>query len=258
MFDYSKIVYNRLNLDYDRDEFIEEYDQLIFPNSPDIEALQMENYDLSNRLNSVWKMVPQELYPKQCLGVVDPIDPSKRTILRNEIPAWKIESLVFCPDDKETAYKSWFGSIVFRNNNLSRNFIWKPQYQNLKISKFIKNLPITDIKMVRCFMLMPGSFIGIHRDSALESLSSNKIWENGYISITLNLSSGGSPLWYMKEFSHDLDTIDWTKFYKTDDDHAFLFNDYYPHGVPIISSIRRQIRITAKPTMNFEKYLLRS
>ena len=255
MFNYSDIIYKRLLLEYDRECFIKEYDEFILPNSPDIEALQIENYKLSRYLNSIWKMVPEDLYAKQCLGSPDPNDSAKRTIIRNEIPAWKIESLVFCPEDKQSAYNSWFGSIVFRNNNLSKDFVWKDQYKDLQIVKFIKHLPLTDIKMVRCFSLMPGSFVGIHRDSKLDSLSTNKIWDNGYISITLNLSNGGSPLWYMNEFSYDLSKVDLTKVYKSDDDLAFLFNDYYPHGVPIVNSIRRQIRITAKPTKEFQKYL---
>jgi hypothetical protein len=69
----------------------------------------------------------------------------------------------------------------------------------------------------------------------------SKVAKNGYVIMTLNITDGGGPLYWA------LDGEECTKPLKANDD-VYLTNDYFLHGVPVMTSRRRQLRITGIPT----------
>jgi hypothetical protein len=61
------------------------------------------------------------------------------------------------------------------------------------------------------------------------------------------LSDGGHPLFYSL-VSDERTAL-------TTDAPIYVFNDYNLHGVPYVNAVRRQVRITGKPTEEFFKKL---
>lgn len=248
--DFSNLIYAKLNFDYSEDTFIREYDQHILPNSVPIGNNAL-GWSKTKLINKFWNMVPDAVYEQ-----ADVLD-DKNNIIKQGYPCWEGTSLIFAYIRDETERDlSRHGSVAFRNTRKgSYPYAFKDKYNNLEIVKFIKNLPITEIIGIRCVSLQPGGMATIHRDSnsynyGESTARNNHLWKDGYISITLNLSNGGKPLYYSLD-----DEIENPMLI---DDKIYLFNDFVLHGVPIVESRRRQIRITAKPTAELEKFVDKS
>jgi hypothetical protein len=170
-------------------------------------------------------------------------------IEKRGIEQWMANSLIeLITDNKDLLFLSRLGSVAVRNKMLKDGeYRFKETYEDLNITKWIKQLPIKKFIGVRCVSLKPGTFATIHKDennfqfhSSGTSLPTNIVWEAGFISITLNISDGGEPLYYSVD-------EDIAKPFKANDP-VYLFNDYCLHGVPVVSSRRRQIRVTGIPT----------
>jgi hypothetical protein len=159
--------------------------------------------------------------------------------------SWYANSLLYCDTDNEEFKKlSEIGSIVVRNNLMDKaKWYWKSEFEHLELSKFIKNLPLTNIFHVRTLCMPPGRLSMIHRDSKRSNLKKTFLSSRGYLTITLNLSDGAQPLFF------SLLTDEYTPI-KTFAD-SFVFRDFNYHGVPTVKSWRRQVRITGKPTKDF-------
>jgi len=245
--DFSNLIYAKLNFDYPEEIFIREYDQFILPNSVPIgnNVLGWSNTKLINKL---WNMVPETVYEQ-----ADVLD-EKNNVIKQGYPCWEGTSLIFAyTRNEEERELSRHGSVAFRNTRKgSYTYTFKEKYLDLEIVRFIQNLPITGIIGVRCVSLQPGGMATIHRDSnsfnyGESTAKNNHLWKDGYISITINLSNGGKPLYYCRD--NDLDNPMFI------DDKIYLFNDFVFHGVPVVNSRRRQIRITARPTPELEKFV---
>ena len=81
-------------------------------------------------------------------------------------------------------------------------------------------------------MMLPAGSIGlVHVDSTSDYYRNN-------VSITLNVSNGGSPIIFEEQGTQ----------FSALQEPAFLFRDDCYHGVPRVSSNRIQIRINGKPS----------
>lgn len=244
MIDTKKIIYAKLNLNFPKEKFIEEYDKFILPNSIPIVSGR-GTWAATRRINDHWKMVSQEVYDKTDVLELN------GTVTKRGYPNWDGTSLVYLDsDDEKMKRASIHGSVSVRNIIADKGiYKFKEEYDSLEIVRFIKSLPLTHIIGVRCVSLSPNSFASIHKDSMnlpsldKSSIVNNHLWNTGFISVTLNLSNGGQPLFFSDEANY-LEPM-------TVDDDCYMFNDYYWHGVPLVTSRRRQIRITAKPLENF-------
>jgi len=244
---FRNIVYAKLNIDFDRELFIEEYDKFILPDGMWISNKNPTN---SAELNDIWGMVPSELYCTTDYFEQDGDYTTSRTV-RGERRMWIMKQLMSMRTEGITdpymLKMAPLGGPGLRNVTLSTDykFFVKPEFENLEIVKWIQNLPIEEIHSLHCVSLAPGCFATIHRDQKSmydgdSSAGMSKVFNSGFVTLSLNISSGGSPLWYA------LDGKDITKPYKVDDP-VFITNDYFSHGVGVCTERRRQIRITAIP-----------
>jgi len=239
----KEIAYCKLNLSFNSDVFIKEYDEYILPNSrPIVNGLR--SWELTRSINRAWGMVDPDIY-----DTCNVQDTFGSTIIDRGSEQWQAISLIEAiSNDPNIYHKSLIGSVVIRNNYLGEiDYRFKEMYKDLEISKWIQKLPLSKLIGVRCVSLKPGTFASIHRDENNinhqkngSSISNNKLWNAGFVTITLNLSDGGYPI-YTALDSNLNDPI-------MINDQVYLFNDYCIHGVPVVNTRRRQIRITGKPT----------
>jgi hypothetical protein len=232
MIDIKTLTYCELDLEYNRELFCQEVDQHILPSSVLIEATAFTEIERLSYVNDAWNMVSTDDYHKH-----------------NSHKAWMVNSLIYSQTDEDQLKTlSIHGSIVTRNKLLGAGkWAWKEEFAELALTKFVKQLPLVDIIHARILCLFPGKMAAIHRDNRTKSLTSKLLSDSGYVTITLNLSDGGQPLFYSLVSDENSP--------RTTNAAIYAFNDYNLHGVPYVNSIRRQVRITGKPTEEFFKKL---
>jgi hypothetical protein len=260
MINFKQLVYGKINLQYDRELFINEYDQVIAPRSVKV-YISDKVLNITAHNNREWNMVDPDIYSK-----IETRSAYNHQHITGEYPTWDGISLVYLDcEDVEFRESSKLGSIAVRNYALDNYGEYKflPEYENLEITKFIKNLPLTDIIGVRCLSLPSNTFGIIHRDNrnslpkngtvdnkykTVQQITNNKIWAEGFIQITINISDGGVPLMFVNTEQMSKNTF-------TTVEPIYLFNDFVFHGVPLTTGIRRQIRITGRPTPELVKLI---
>lgn len=246
--DYSNLAYAKINLSYDKNKFIHEYDNYILPLAKET-ACSRATMEGTRLLNLAWKMVPDELYDKSDYHIQEGDDDSFK-FFKGQFPQWRLQQLMrlseTSSDPLVEKYAKKGGGVAFRNASLNYNFEIKPQYRNLQIVKWIvDNLPFEKINHIQCISIEPTGFITIHRDarslySKENAILENKVFKSGFIVVNINISNGGSPLFWALDGKDVFTPL-------TCDDDIYLTNDYFFHGVGICSSRRRQIRITGIP-----------
>jgi hypothetical protein len=259
MINFKNIVYAKANIEYNRELFIKEYDQFIAPRSVKV-FIGYKLLKSTENNNREWNMVDPEIYLK-----IETRDEANQPI-SGEYTTWNGISLVYLDcEDEDFKQSSKLGSIAVRNYALDNYGEYKflPEYENLEITKFIKNLPLTNIIGVRCLSLPENTFGIIHRDNrnslpgngttdskykTVQQITNNKIWKEGFVQITINISDGGVPLMYVNTERMSKNTF-------TTVEPIYLFNDFVFHGVPLTTGIRRQIRITGRPTPELAKLI---
>lgn len=259
MIDFHSLVVAELSgLDYDREAFAKEYDQRILPVSSNVrngEDVLLHTIEANRK----WRMVDPDKYVKADVRSKTgaPID--------NGYPSWKGASLVYLDSqDRELAENSKNGSVSIRNYVLDKHgeFKFFPEYEDLMITQYIKNLPLDTIIGVRCVSLREDTFAIIHRDNSnflpssqrslqVQRMVDNFLWRQGFVQVTINISDGGVPMFYSS--SSDL-----TDAYQTVNYPVYLFNDFFYHGVPLTTGRRRQIRVTGRPTPALIKHINQS
>lgn len=246
-FDYANLAYCKINLQYDKDVFIKEYDEFILPDSVHINNGK-RSLDYTLETNKRWNMVDPAIY--ETIDYFEqPGDATTLKVYERERRSWKMCQLMELVVHEQTPalLKRYakFGGSSMRNETLGMEYKLKEKYQNLHIVNWIKNnIPVFDILHLHCVSIEPGGFASIHRDMKglydnNSSAGVNKVYTSGYVVICINISSGGVPLYW------SFDGINAPHFIVDDD--IYLTNDYFLHGVPVCTSRRRQIRITAKP-----------
>ena len=248
--DFSNLAYAKLNLNFDADVFAKEYDEKILPRGIPI-CNSMKSKDDTAPINEIWGMVSPEEYAKADTYVQNDNAMSFRYI-KNLRPQWKMIQLMELNTTDITngllLFYSKQGGTSIRNETLDSKYKFniKAMFADLKIYKWIQeNIPMEEIKSLHCVSIEPGGLSTIHRDSkgfydAKTSAGKNRVYKNGYVIINLNISNGGGPLWWC------LDGPGVKTPYKSDD-QVYLTNDYFLHGVPLMETRRRQIRIMGKP-----------
>ena len=245
---YSDIAYAKLNLDFDHRVFSLEYDKLILPYSKPIYNNIM-SWELTRGLNQTWNMVAPETYDKCNVYT------GYRQHEDRGVPQWQMTQLMCLePNESDSTMikeQIQFGGTFARNMTLGRDWEIKPEFENLKIIKFIKTLPIKKMCSIHCVSLEPGTFASIHRDARWyaeagkeNTVEKNGVSQRGFAVITLNISDGGVPLYWALDNQYDK--------VKFANDPVYMCSDYFVHGVPICTSRRRQIRITAMPDEGFD------
>lgn len=254
---YSNIAYAKVNLAYDRELFVKEYDKLILPNTRPI-CNGMVVVEKTAPLNSIWKMVPDDIYKNI---VASEYDSDGNFILHKEgrLPTWQMAQLMYIkPEGVDEAVlkgsmNGYGGGTTLRNTQFEKEWFIKPEFEKLKIVEFIKTLPFKKLIFIHCVSLEPGQFAGIHRDNrgvatGINTNTNNELAKNGHVVLTLNISDGGVPLYWALD-GDDRFTP------KMANDTAYITSDYFLHGVPVTTSRRRQIRVTGIPTDDFAKLL---
>lgn len=243
---YSNIAYAELDLHYDQDLFANEYDRCILPASRPI-SNGRPSWQGTRKLNQQWDMVDPGLYDLCDINV-------KNGVLHRGIPQWQMTQLMQLVleehDSNELKSMHQLGGTTLRNQLLHRTWELKPAFQDLEIVKWIQQLPITDIKSIHCVSIEPGQFASIHRDNrqTQSNTKHNAVYKQGFVVMTLNITNGGVPLYWA------LDGKD-SQNCRHADASAYITSDYFLHGVPVVTSRRRQVRITARPNEQFERLL---
>lgn len=246
--DLSSLAYAKLNLEFDRETFINEYDTYILPESRNL--MNGEGSMLATKgLNKIWDMVPEDQYDTSD-SWEQPGDVTTFKAIIKGRQMWDFAQLLelkVTEDDhpliKRLAVK---GSVGLRNETLGREYIIKDQFKDLKIVDWVYNkLPLTKINSIQCVSLPPNSFSTIHRDGKgllSENFAGgvNKVYRLGFVVITINVTDGGVPLYWSPDHA--------PRECQKANDLVYLTNDYLLHGVPICTSRRRQIRVTGIPT----------
>lgn len=248
--DYTTLAYGKVNLEFDKELFIKEYDEHILPAGIPISNSQSIVY-LTSKLNEVWGMVPPEIYDTGDVWVQPGSAATLKYVTRAR-PCWMMTQLMELDTTniEDPLMKRWakVGGPSIRNETLGPEYTWKikDQFKDLEIWKWIQKLPFSKINSLHCVSIEPGGFAVIHRDQkgfydSNSSAGVSRVFNQGYVIMTLNISDGGGPLWWA------LDGKDCTKPYKANDP-VYLTNDYFMHAVPVMTSRRRQLRITGIPT----------
>ena len=252
------LAYSKLNLEFDRDLFIKEYDERILPNGIPINN-DLISIKQTEKLNRVWGMVDPALYNTGDT-YIQPGDHTTMKSIKRNIPAWTMTQLMQLDtasvSDPLLKLTGPIGGTSLRNETLTSEyrFTVKPHFADLAIVQWIKNnLPLTNIRSIHCVSLEPGSFATIHRDakglySEKSSAGVNRVFGQGFVTVCINVSSGGVPLYW------SLDGADAAHSYKAND-MVYLSNDYFLHGVPVCTSRRRQVRVTGIPVNGFYELL---
>jgi hypothetical protein len=245
---FVSLAYAKLNLSFPTQEFIKEYDEKLLPHAV---TIANGNSARTRELNKIWGMVPENIYDTSDYFEKSG-DVNTMKYVTRERRAWRMLQLMKLDTSNITdpMLKSVaeFGGVALRNATLDPKykFSLKPGCDKLKIVQWIySQLPVEDIRYIHCVSLEPGEFATIHRDQlALDDSASsaglNGVAKQGFITICINITSGGSPLWYALDGKEILNPL-------KADDPVSISNDYFVHGVGVCTQRRRQIRVTARP-----------
>ncbi len=261
---YANIAYARLNIDYDHDQFAYEFDRFVLTRSQP-QYNEARERDITAALNAKWGMVDNELYVR-CDAAEHNSWETKTasSVQRNGQPTWQQFALTeinpSAITDELLATANQRGTVAARN--YARHLPWRVKpvlaNKNLEILNFVyQKLCLERVVFVAGVSLEPGRFATIHRDSMrLKQQSSNPtlnngLYQEGFVVINLNITNGGVPLYW----SMDGADVDTPRFI---DDAAYMSSDYFLHGVPVVHSRRRQIRVTGIPGPGFEQLIDRN
>jgi hypothetical protein len=249
-----------MTLEYDRDRFVYEYDRYILPRSRPIYN-SIRGRDATIELNRQWGMIDPEVYAKQD-GTTHPSwadrsnDGSSLQKLGN--PSWlqavMTEMIVNNLDDVTLQEAGRHGRLAARNFAPDRDWQLKSEFAklNLQLVDFIyAKLCLSRIIWINCVSLEAGRCATIHRDSmrlyphGSNPMLNNGLAHKGYVVVTLNITNGGVPLyWSLDDLSP-----------RVADDSMYLSSDYFLHGVPVVTSRRRQVRVMGVPGAGFDQLI---
>lgn len=236
---FKNIVYGEVNLDFDQELFAKEFDEFILPYSLPFVAVHTQ-WTFMPLLNKHWKIISDDKYQKY-----NEIIESGGTELEGMTHYWRAINLIRGAEGPENITGASWRSINRHNQNTL-----KTQFQNLEIVRWIyQNIYAEKIVGIHCVSLEPGQFATMHRDAHWANKDTpnpalkNGFFKEGFIVLCLNVTSGGAPLLWALDHEK-------TKPKKIDA-KCYIGNDYFIHGVPEVSSRRRQIRISFKPKKDF-------
>lgn len=116
-----------------------------------------------------------------------------------------------------------------------KNWSWRADLELTCFEEVIAGLSLERVDLVRLIYLLPPAVGGVHVDTTERSMQS--YYEQGGVSLTLNLLSGDGRLCFLRENS--VYTV-------SEDLMAWHFNPSVPHSVGKVESARIQLRIFGK------------
>lgn len=233
---FSNIAYAEIDLKFDRNLFIEEYDREIYSRSSPFVPIY-DQWGKMRELNSFWNVLESERFEKY-----DKLIQEGATELDGATHQWDMVNLM------STENKSTPTGAYWRNKNRYEKKFVKPEFENLEILKWINaNIPAKQIIGIHCVSIEPGSWATIHRDSKWPEQGNNPamhngFYQDGFVVICLNISNGESPLLW--SLDHEIQTP------RSTDADCFMISDYFYHAVPVVKTRRRQIRVSIIPDDN--------
>lgn len=244
---FSTLAYAKLNLTFDRELFIKEYDDRIYPKSYPI-STGIESINRTIKLNQTWNMVDHNIYEQINTSTIN--EKGEYILIDRGRKSWVLRQLLELDTSGITnpvlLKFAKIGGVGLRNAAYQHNFKVKEDCKDMKIVDWIfKTLPFEKIVSIHCVAIDPDGFAPIHRDDRSlfddkSSIGTNLFYKNNFIVININISNGGVPLYW------GLDIPNTDTCYKVHDD-IYLTNDYFLHGVPMVTSRRRQIRVSGIP-----------
>lgn len=241
---FSRVAYAEVLVDYDRDQFIREYDDHILPASKPFISINSQWQNMQ-QWNNIWNVLPQSVFEEYNHLLQQQTHPSSG----EKTHQWNMVNLVQVLGNIPSGGGAWW-----RHQNLNKKKEIKPEFENLLIVRWIKeHLPIQELIGIHCVSIEPNGFSTIHRDNYWQGTATNPAAQNGfynlgYVVICLNISDGGVPLlWCLDR--------DETNPPRRANTKAFLTSDYFHHAVPLTTTRRRQIRISFRPTEKLRQIL---
>jgi hypothetical protein len=235
MHPYANIAYATLKLSFDKELFVKEYDEYIFPAAKPFIPIT-EQWHNMRRLNPKWHILSDKKFKYYNNKIIE-----GNSSFDGITHQWNMINLMQADGDSPNG-----GGANWRYQNLNNTKRLKPQFENLEIVKWIySTLPHTSITGIHCVSIEPGGFATIHRDARWlgdgpNPASKNGYYNNGYVIININISDGGVPLLWCLD--HEQTSP------KQANNDCYLISDYFLHAVPETFSRRRQIRVSMIPT----------
>ena len=265
---YANIAYAAMTADYDTERFVYEYDRFVMPRSRPI-LNGVRDRDATVDINRAWGMIDPAVYAQQN-AIENTSWQSAQTSTGYQsksqdrgniswLQAIMTQMIIEDSDDSMLKEVGTRGGLPARNFAPHRQWQLKPEWAklNLKLVDFIYNrLCLSRVVWISCVSLEPGRCAIIHRDSMRlyehghNPLRNNGLAQAGYVVIVLNITNGGVPMYW--SLDHDVNTP------LLADDPIYVSSDYFLHGVPVVSSRRRQVRIMGVPGLGFDSLLDRN
>ena len=213
MIDLHSIRFAKLNFNYDSEKL-------------KTEILQLESQFKSMPALDVWAK-QHSLIDVGTLSEIQEITVISKdgNVQRKKYSAWRGLSITHLP----SLPLSTIGTNSIRNRS-AVNWEWRKDVNAPYLRQLAESFNFKQIHSVR-IMMLPAESIGlVHVDSTQDYYKNN-------VSITLNVTNGGSPIIFEQDgITHSVK-----------DDCAFLFRDDCYHGVPRVVSDRIQVRINGAP-----------
>ena len=235
----SNIPYAEVNLKYDKELFVEEYDREIYPRSGPFIPI-FDQWNKMQRLNHIWNVLSKEKF-----DLYDAMQQHGARKVNDQVThQWDMVNLMQSEGGSPLG-----GGAYWRNRNRHNNQYIKKEFKDLQIVKWIQdNVPAQRIVGIHCVSIEPGAFATIHRDyywpeKSPNPAAANGFFREGFCVLCLNISSGGSPLLWCLDHEPDKP--------RAVDADCFIISDYFFHAVPEVTSRRRQIRISFVPDEKF-------
>ena len=146
---YTTLAYGKVNLDFDHDLFIKEYDEHIIPAGIPISNSQGIVY-MTAKLNEIWGMVPPEIYDTGDVWV-QPGSAATLKYITRERPCWIMTQLMELDisNVEDPLMKRWasVGGPSIRNETLGPEYKWKikERFKDLEIWKWIQTSVVNTV-----------------------------------------------------------------------------------------------------------------
>lgn len=225
--DIRKIRFANLNLDYDQDLIKNEMLKIADDNLLEITSPE-------SVLKNQWRL---PIFSSEQIENTTVYSLESQGTIYKKYPAWKGCSLTYVPGSR----LSLIGSAKFRAETIDTEWLWREDIDISYTKSVVERLNFKKLNTVRLFMLESDGIGLVHQDDI-------NFYENGGFSVTLNISTGGSPLVFLEGTEkHEI----WPE--KT---HIFLDDCW--HAIPQVKSTRIQLRVNGIPDEDFIASLIQT
>lgn len=157
---------------------------------------------------------------------------------------YRVLNITRLPEDPITTWHTYMerrGHKIAFWHYYRKPWTWMKELEDSYLREVVEQFPFEYVQTVRLITMRPPAIGQIHVDTPTRA--NNRWLDDGFASITLNVSSGGSLMRY---------SVGKQVYDASPEVPISHFNDAYRHGVPELKSVRHQIRIFGK--MDCDKY----